>query len=446
MASSKSIDARKTLRKLFPTRWVKAAAAESGAVIRQRKVDPTVLFWTVVLGFGCGRQRTLAGLRRSYERASGQCLEESSFYQRFNAGFSALLEQALLRALELDVGIGRELRGHLAKFVDVLITDSTVLRLHQLLARHWPGCRTNHTPAALKAHWVMSVAGNGRQSVKLTSEREHDGPVFKVGPWVAGRLLLFDLGYYGFSLFERIGRNGGFFLSRLKSSANPTIVSVNRTHRGRKVTLVGERLQDVLSKLKREVLDVNVEVRVQRRRYNGRRRTVRMVLRLVGVRDPDTDRYHLYVTNIAPEGLGAEHVQRTYALRWTVELLFREMKQHYRLEDLPSRKPEVVKALVYAAALTMLASRALLHAVRRALGRGGVRLKEHRWATIFTTIAADLLLLLARPPRETGVLNQLLCRLLLHEAPDPNVKRHGLLQAVETGTHRYRQRLEPCLA
>ena len=303
MASSKSIDARKTLRKLFPTRWVKAAAAESGAVIRQRKVDPTVLFWTVVLGFGCGRQRTLAGLRRSYERASGQCLEESSFYQRFNAGFSALLEQALLRALELDVGIGRELRGHLAKFVDVLITDSTVLRLHQLLARHWPGCRTNHTPAALKAHWVMSVAGNGRQSVKLTSEREHDGPVFKVGPWVAGRLLLFDLGYYGFSLFERIGRNGGFFLSRLKSSANPTIVSVNRTHRGRKVTLVGERLQDVLSKLKREVLDVNVEVRVQRRRYNARRRTVRMVLRLVGVRDPDTDRYHLYVTNIAPEGL-----------------------------------------------------------------------------------------------------------------------------------------------
>jgi len=446
MASSRSIDARKTLRKLFPTRWVRAAAVESGAVVRQRKVDPTVLFWTVVLGFGSGRQRTIAGLRRGYERASGQCLEESSFYQRFNAGFSQLLEQALVRALELDVGIGRGLRGQLAKFVDVLITDSTVLRLHDLLSRHWPGCRTNHTQAALKAHWVMSVAGNGRQSVKLTSEREHDGPVFQVGPWVAGRLLLFDLGYYGFSLFERIARNGGFFLSRLKSSANPTIVSVNRTHRGRKVELVGEKLQDVLAKLKREVLDVNIEVCVRRRRYNGRRRTVRMVLRLVGVRDPDTEKYHLYVTNIAPEDLGAEHVQRTYALRWTVELLFREMKQHYRLEDLPSRKPEVVKALVYAAALTMLASRALLHAVRRALGRAGVRLKEHRWATIFATIASDLLLLLARPPRQTGVLNQLLCRLLLHEAPDPNVKRRSLLQAVEDGTHRYRQRLASCPA
>lgn len=446
MASRKSIDARAALRKLFPSRWVRSMALDTGALVRQRKVDPTALFWTVVLGFGSGRQRTIAGLRRAYQRATGQCLEESSFYGRFNAGFSELLERALVRALERDAGVGRTLRGHLSRFVDVLITDSTVLRLHRLLARHWPGCRTNHTQAAMKTHWVMSVAGNGRQSVKLTAEREHDGPVFRIGPWVKGRLLLFDLGYYGFSLFERIGRNGGFFLSRLKAGANPTIVSVNRTHRGRKVALVGAKLQDVLAKLKREVLDVNIEVRVARRRYAGRRRTVRIVLRLVGVRDAASGKYHLYVTNIAPADLSAEHVQRTYALRWTVELLFRQMKEHYRLEDLPSRKPEVVKALVYAGALTMLVSRVLLDAVRQALGSGTERLKEQRWAAIFSTIAADLLLLLSNPPRETVALQRTLCRLLLHEAPDPNVKRLSLLQAVEAGTHRYRPQTSPCLA
>ena len=443
MASTKSIDARKVLRKLFPTRWVRAAAVESGAFVRQRKVDPTVLFWTVVLGFGSGRQRTIAGLRRAYERASGHCLEESSFYQRFNAGFTKMLERALLRALERDAGVGRTLRGHLARFVDVLITDSTVMRLHQMLARHWPGCRTNHTAAALKAHWVMSVTGKGRQSVKLTAEREHDGPAFRIGPWVRGRLLLFDLGYYGFSLFERIGRNGGFFLSRLKAGANPTIVGVNRTHRGRKISLVGEKLQDVLGNLQREVLDVDVEVRVPRRRYRGRRRTVRMVLRLIGIRDAESGKYHLYVTNIAPEDLSAEHVQRTYALRWTVELLFREMKEHYRLEDLPSRNPEVVRALVYAAALTMLVSRALLDAVRRVLGSRAERLRHQRWAALFSAIAGDVLLLLTMPPRETVALQRTLCRMLLHEAPDPNVKRMSLLQAVEAGTHRYRRQLQP---
>lgn len=444
MASRKSIDASKALRKLFPTRWVKATARESGAVVRQRKVEPTALFWTVVLGFGAGRQRTIAGLRRAYERATGQCLEESSFYQRFNEGFARMLEQALVRALARDVGVGRALRGHLERFVDVLITDSTVIRLHELLASRWPGCRTNHTEAALKAHWVMSVTGKGRQSVKLTAERDSDGPVFGVGPWVEGRLLLFDLGYYSYSLFERIGRNGGFFLSRLKANSNPSIVSVNRGGTGRADPLVGQKLQDVLGSLRREVLDVDIEVQVKRRRYAGRQRTTPLVLRLVGVRDEGSGNYHLYVTNVRPEDLEAEHVQRTYALRWSVELLFRELKQHYRLEDMPSRKPEVVKALIYAAALTMLASRALLDVVRHELGERALRIRAHRWAALFCDIASDLLLLLTCPPRETKALKRTLSRLLLHEAPDPNVKRESLLQAVEAGTHRYRSQCAPC--
>ena len=48
----------------------------------------------------------------------------------------------------------------------------------------------------------------------------------------------------------------------------------------------------------------------------------------------------------------------------------------------------------------------------------------------------------ARPSRESGALNRLWSRLLVHEAPEPNVKRESPLQAVEVGTHSYRQRLE----
>lgn len=169
MASSSSIDARATLRKLFSNHRLRALASQSGTVVRRRKVDPVALFWTVVLGFGGGRTRTIAGLRRSYERATGECLEESSFYQRFNAGFASMLEGALVHALAEDRGVGRSVRGHLSRFIDVLITDSTVLRVHELLSSRWPGTRTNHTPAAVKAHWVMSVAGKSHQSVKLTS-------------------------------------------------------------------------------------------------------------------------------------------------------------------------------------------------------------------------------------------------------------------------------------
>jgi len=70
MARSKSIDVRAVLRKAFPSRRLRAMARETGTVVRQRKVDPAALFWTVVLGFGSGRERPIAGLRRSYERAT----------------------------------------------------------------------------------------------------------------------------------------------------------------------------------------------------------------------------------------------------------------------------------------------------------------------------------------------------------------------------------------
>lgn len=70
----------------------------------------------------------------------------------------------------------------------------------------------------------MSVTGSGKQSIKVTSERCHDGPVYRVGKWIEGTLLLFDLGYYRCQLFSCIRRNGGFFVSRLKTNANLTLL------------------------------------------------------------------------------------------------------------------------------------------------------------------------------------------------------------------------------
>jgi IS4 transposase len=96
----------------------------------------------------------------------------------------------------------------------------------RVLERSFAACRTNHSLAALKLHAVISVSGKGPRSVKVTAERVHDGPVFRVGPWVEDRLLLFDLAYFPFQLFTCIRRNGGYFVVRLKKSADPTVVAL----------------------------------------------------------------------------------------------------------------------------------------------------------------------------------------------------------------------------
>jgi putative transposase len=440
MAREKSLPIREALRKLFPTVFLIALARSSGAVKRLRQVDPAALFWAVVLGFGVGKERTIASLRRGYEKSTGQRIEESSFYDRFNAGFAAMLKSAAGRALTEFTGVGRRLRGPLEGFRDVIMTDSTVIRLHDLLARQFPACRTNHTKAALKAHTILSVAGAGKTSIKVTGERAHDGPVFCVGTWVKDHLLLFDLGYYRYQLFACITRNGGYFLTRLKANANPTITALNRVHRGRAVPVVGEKLRDVADRLRREVLDVEVDVRFQRRVYGGRARHDVQSLRVVGIRDERTGQHHFYITNLPVEKLAAEDIRATYALRWQIELLFKELKHNYRVDQMPSSKRHVVEALLYAAILTLIVSRRLLALVRRALADQADRIPVQRWAALIESISTELLLIVTRPPRELKSLLQRVSAILLHEAVDPNANRPGLLTAVEGRSHAYRTR------
>ncbi|MGH8567439.1 MAG: IS4 family transposase, partial [Gammaproteobacteria bacterium] len=377
MAMPFSIDLRASLLKLFPDAFIRRLAQSTGAVKRLRNVDPVHLFWTLILGFGVERERSLAALRRRYIYASGQSIEESSFYDRFTRRWVKLLKGAVAHALENSFGPGRALRGQLERFRDVLITDATVIRLHQMLQGAFPACRTNHTKAAAKLHLVMNVSGQSKQSVRLTAEREHENRALRIGPWIKGRLMLFDLGYYDFNLFARIHHHDGFFLSRLKSNANPTITAVHRNHGGHALNSVGRSLQELLADLEGDTLDAEVALSYRKRRYAGHRHKRSLSLRLVGRRHPSSGEFHLYLTNIPPEQLPAEDVQATYALRWQIELLFKELKRHYRLEDMPSGNRDIVESLLYAAILSLAASRRLLQAVRAALPAQAQRLKEH---------------------------------------------------------------------
>ena len=434
MARGQCIGVREQLTSLLPDAELERLARETGMVQRRRKVKVAAFFWTLVLGFGAGRVRSIGGLRRSYERASGQSLVPSAFYDRFTAATTRFLRAVLGVVLGHLAKTERPLGGALAAFREVLAADATPVQLHRLLARRYPGSRTNSSPAAAKLHVVMSVTGAGTKSVKITHGRACEHRVLRLGPWVRDRLLLFDLGYFRYQLFDCIARNGGYFLSRLATRADPRIVAPHRRWRGRAMALEGLRLSEVADRLRREVLDAEVEVEFQRRVYGGVRRTARRRLRLVGVRLPEASEYRFYLTNIPPETLTPEQVAQTYAARWTVELAFAELKSHYRLDELPSRKAHVVESLLLTAVLTMLISRRLLEVLRVHLTRRQRRVPEGRWAALFASVAPAILTLLLSPRRLAEALARPLERMLLHEAADPNRSRDLLLDRVQSGT------------
>ena len=151
-----------SLRELFPQDYLREQAEKTYVIQRERKVDIIALFWTLVLGFGIGKDRKIADLRHGYIIATGQWICRSAFYDRFtpaclhaccltHADRQALvnfLREAVVFAMRSVCPTAPALAGPLCAFVDLILIDATVIRLHELLKNAYAACRTNHTKAA----------------------------------------------------------------------------------------------------------------------------------------------------------------------------------------------------------------------------------------------------------------------------------------------------------
>jgi len=412
---------REAVGSVLSARRITQLARELGVVKRQRKVRVVAFVAAVVLGFSTGAERTLAGMRRAYEGATGQVLAPSGFYARFSRELVQLLKLLVEDAMAQLQQRSPRLKQALARFDQLLVADGSLVKLHRSLARHYPSVFPNQVGAAAKLHVVLNVTGRSARSVQIVSGSRHDSTILKVGPWVTGKLLLLDLAYRKGLLYKRIADNGGYFLIRKKDNDDPLIADGPWS---------GRRLSTMAKHFAGWAIDVPALVPWSFDRGPDKRRYLLRV-RLVGQWHPAEARHHFYLTNAPPEMIATAHVGPIYAGRWEVELFFRELKLTHRLEQLPTRKRFVAEALIYAALLSLLLSRRLS---QRLLSRTQPSAPE-RWARLFATFALDILLLfLARRP--SPHFERRLARVLRREAPDPNARRPNLLQRVQLGRFR----------
>jgi len=216
--------AEETLNRMFSPEWLRETAKETGLVKRERKVDPVIMFWVLTLSFGVRLQRSLASLKRNYEKAGNTQLSDGSWYERFTPELVSFLKACVTHGIEhLAQEPGRKLTAKLAHFNDLLIQDSTIVRLHEKLAKKWPATRTRKVAAGVKVSMLISAVCNSPKSIALYGERMSEIKTLRIGPWVKNRILLIDLGFYKHHVFTCIKENGGFFVSRLKGSADPFI-------------------------------------------------------------------------------------------------------------------------------------------------------------------------------------------------------------------------------
>ena len=158
----------------------------------------------------------------------------------------------------------------------------------------------------------------------------------------------------------------------------------------------------------------------------------------MGIRNPETQEYHLYLTNLPVTLFSARVIAQLYSARWLIEILFKQLKSFYQLEALPSGNKHLVHALIYAALITMLVSQRIEQELRQLL----TNKEDHERSleeSVFPLLRLGATLSALSATLLTAVLLQAgikrkplsLTELILKEAKDPNRKRDTLTQILK---------------
>jgi len=407
---------RDVLTSLFSAQFIRHHAAALGAVRRRRKVDIVALVYTLVLAFDRGATRSLASMRRAYAAATGTTLAPSAFYDRFTPSLTKLMKKLAERALAKLAHNGTKKQRAFGVFLKLLIADGSLVRLPDVLERHYPSVWTNHTRASVKLHVIMNGTTRTPERVRFAPGSSHDLSLMTVEACCIGSLYIFDLAYYQGKLFDRIMERGGNFLCRVKKDANFRIIAADNPR------WVGRRHKSILAEMRGRSFDVWVD-------YAYRHIPERdwtwwsLELRLIGIWSDELRRHRLYLTSAPVFALPADVVAEVYAVRWEVELLFRELKSQLNLEHMPSGNKAVAECMLYASLLALALDRTL----RRDLAaRDATTIPAERSSIVFRSVAPLLLDLIVGLPAHRPHLERRLRRVLRAEAPDPNRQRLSL--------------------
>jgi len=205
-------------------------------------------------------------------------------------------------------------------FKEVLLVDSTTIRLFSDILK---GVGRNpkgdgKKKGGLKVHMLIDAVQSVGRFVKITEAKVHDKN-FLLGLELAPHsVVVFDRAYNYYLMFARWTEKRIYFVTRMKKNAVYTVKETLRTHYCKKGQ--AKVLRDELITLGYHPED-----------ENGRKITrelLEVTLRRVCYQD-EKNRYYEFLTNSMD--ITAEEVAFLYKKRWTIELLFKKMKQNFQL-------------------------------------------------------------------------------------------------------------------
>jgi hypothetical protein len=265
-------------------------------------------------------------------------IRNQSFRKRFNDKLVIFLKSLLEHYIDETARQSpAHLKGIVQDFKDILIQDSSIIRICKRLFDLHPAARCRDNAAGLKIHAVYSVVSHSLKKATITTERVNDFIMQKIGPEVQNTLILNDLGYYSLKIFSKIHSYGGFFVSRLKTNAVFKVIDINSGPSDflsivDKNCLKNIKGDEFFEKIpKRGVFDLICSFQIGEERVNKIKKPILQEFRVICSWNPIAKKWQVYITNLAEECFSADDIYELYRYRWVIELIFKELKGDYNL-------------------------------------------------------------------------------------------------------------------
>lgn len=296
---------------------------------------------------------------------SGEMISKQGLWKRMNESLVEFLRKVLNSAISKSLTESSEMKfsNRLKDFTDIIVEDSTSIRLNDTLSEEYPGNRYwdrskkkpgTSSKSILKIQSTYSVKRKGFIRFSISSFRNNDQSYSKEILEVVskGALLLRDLGYFSAKVFRELNENGVFFISRLRNKVNLLSTEEEPIDLAKMLRKRGVLDQEIclgqLEKMPVRLVAVPVEdsIAAERRRKAKNKRDNRTHLSkkqlyLLG--------WEIFVTNVPQEKLPTNDIWKAYAIRWRIEIIFKSWKSYFRITNIQKDKnPIRVKTFIYA--------------------------------------------------------------------------------------------------
>jgi len=209
----------------------------------------------------------------------------------------------------------------------VYALDSTVIELC-LSTFKW--AYFQREDSAIKIHMQLDLRGNIPSFFLITKAKTHDVNFLDSLKLEAGAFYIMDRGYYDFERLYKIDQQKAFFVIRGKSS-----LSFERMYSKEVDKTTGVRCDQII-KLNNYQSKKDYPEKLRRIKYY----------------DVETDKYYVYLTNNFD--LDAKIIADLYKHRWQIELFFKWIKQHLKIEIFWGTSANAVKTQICIALCTFL--------------------------------------------------------------------------------------------